>query len=69
MPRKKIAIPRRSFFRKSAAATALIGMSGFVTGNDVEAVTGRVNTNSQPSQLKIIDMRVVNGHGRWSIRL
>ena len=69
MPRKKIAMPRRSFFRKSAAATAVIGMSGLVTGNDVEAVTGRVNTNSQPSQLKIIDMRVVNAHGRWIIRL
>ena len=59
---------RRSFIRKTTAATAL-GVSGLVTNDDYEAVAQNVNTNSQPSQLQITDMRVVTVHGRHIIRL
>lgn len=61
-------VSRRSFFRKTAAVTAL-GASGLVTNEDYEAIAQNVNTNSQPSQLKITDLRVVTVHGRNIIRL
>ena len=45
------------------------GARGFATEADAEEVRGRVNTRSEPSQLKITDLRVVNVHGRWIVRL
>jgi L-alanine-DL-glutamate epimerase-like enolase superfamily enzyme len=51
-------------------ATAMAtGLSNFITHADVEAALNQVNTYSQPSQLKITDLRVVNVYGRWIIRL
>jgi L-alanine-DL-glutamate epimerase-like enolase superfamily enzyme len=43
--------------------------SGFATETDAEEVRARVNTRSEPSQLKITDLRVVGVHGRWIVRL
>jgi L-alanine-DL-glutamate epimerase-like enolase superfamily enzyme len=50
-----------------AAATA--GLNGFATDADADAVRGRVNTSSEPSALKITDLRVVGIRGRWIIRV
>jgi len=50
----------------SAAAT---GMHGFATEADAEEVRGRVSTRSEPSQLKITDLRVVSVHRRWIVRV
>ena len=58
MPRKKSGISRRSFLGKSTAATAAVGMSSLVKNDDYKAIAQNVNTNSQPSNLKITDMRV-----------
>jgi L-alanine-DL-glutamate epimerase-like enolase superfamily enzyme len=62
-------LSRRHFFRKSTAATAAVGLGGFLMNSDLEAISGHVNTNSQPSDLKITDMRVVTIHRRHIIRL
>ena len=49
---------RGSFFIHTGAATAAVAaLGGFATNDDYEAVYGNVNTNSQPSALKITDMR------------
>ena len=45
------------------------GTHGFATEKDAEEVRGRVNTHSEPSQLKITDLRVVNARGHWIVRL
>jgi L-alanine-DL-glutamate epimerase-like enolase superfamily enzyme len=50
-----------------AAATA--GLGSFATQADAQAVRGRVNTNSEPSALKITDLRVVGVRGRWIIHV
>jgi L-alanine-DL-glutamate epimerase-like enolase superfamily enzyme len=42
---------------------------GLATEADAEAVRGRVNTRSEPSALKITDLRVVPIHGRWIVRI
>ena len=52
-----------------ASALAAAGAHGFATDADAQEVRGRVNTRSEPSQLKITDLRVVGVHGRWIIRL
>jgi len=65
----KTGLSRRQFFRRSTAATAAVGLGGFLTNSDLEAIPSRVNTNSQPSDLKITDMRTVTVHGRHIIRL
>jgi L-alanine-DL-glutamate epimerase-like enolase superfamily enzyme len=46
----------------SAAAT---GMSGFLTVSDVKAATDNVNTRSQPSELKITDLRLTRIGPNW----
>ena len=51
------------------AGAVTAGLHGFATEADAEAVRGRVNTSSEPSQLKITDLRVVGVHGRWIIRV
>ena len=62
-------LSRRSFFRKSTAATAAVGFGGFLMNSDLEAISGNVNTHSQPADLRITDMRVVSIHRRHIIRL
>ncbi len=62
-------VSRRQFFRKSTAATAAIGFGGFLTNSDLEAIPNHINTYSQPSDLKITDMRTVTVHRRHIIRL
>jgi L-alanine-DL-glutamate epimerase-like enolase superfamily enzyme len=51
----------------TVAATA--GVRGLATEADAQEIRGRVNTRSEPSQLKITDLRVVGVHGRWIVRL
>jgi len=63
---------RRDWLARMAAgcSAAMLGNArSFAGPDDAEAVLGRVRTASQPSSLKITDMRVVNIHGRWIIRL
>ncbi|MBN2028656.1 mandelate racemase/muconate lactonizing enzyme family protein [bacterium] len=50
---------RRSFFIHTGAATAAVAaLGGFATNDDYEAIAQNVNTNSQPSELKITDLRI-----------
>jgi L-alanine-DL-glutamate epimerase-like enolase superfamily enzyme len=51
------------------AGAVSAGLHGLATEADAEAVRGRVNTSSEPSQLKITDLRVVPVHRRWIIRV
>jgi L-alanine-DL-glutamate epimerase-like enolase superfamily enzyme len=51
------------------AGAVTTGLHGFATDADAEAVRGRVNTSSEPSQLKITDLRVVGVRRRWIIRI
>ena len=60
---------RRSFFTKSTTAGAAVGFSDWLTNNNLEAISQRVTTASQPSELKITDMRTVTVHRRHIIRL
>ena len=62
-------LSRRQFFRKSTAATAAVGFGGFLTVKDLEAISNNVNTYSQPSELRITDMRTVTVHRRHIIRI
>jgi len=55
----KKSISRRTFITKSTAATTAVAAGSIVTFADLESVSGQVNTNSQPSELKITDMRVI----------
>jgi L-alanine-DL-glutamate epimerase-like enolase superfamily enzyme len=50
-------------------AAASLGVGGLATESDAEAMQDRVNTRSQPSELKITDLRVTNVHNRWIVRL
>jgi L-alanine-DL-glutamate epimerase-like enolase superfamily enzyme len=50
-------------------AAAATGVGGFATDADAEAVRGRVNTHSEPSDLRITDLRVVGIRRRWIIRI
>ncbi len=65
----KSELSRRQFFRRSTAATAAVGLGGFLTTKDLEAIPNNVNTYSQPSDLKITDMRTVTVHRRHIIRI
>lgn len=65
----KSIISRRSFFKTASCAAAGFGAGSLLSDADVEAAVGQVNTNSQPSELKITDMRVANIRRRWIIRL
>ncbi len=52
-------LSRRAFFRKSSAFTAAALAAGsLVTNEDIEAATNNINTNSQPSDLKITDIKI-----------
>ena len=60
---------RRGALRGLGGFAAARAASGFATEADAQEVRGRVNTRSEPSQLKITDLRVVGVHGRWIVRL
>ena len=62
-------LSRRQFFLRSGAAAATVGMGGFLTNSEIQAIPDHINTNSSPSGLKINDMRTVTVHGRHIIRL
>jgi len=51
------------------ASALTSGTLGLATNADAEAVRSRVNTSSEPSALKITDLRVVPIHRRWIIRI
>ncbi|MFC1561201.1 mandelate racemase/muconate lactonizing enzyme family protein [Candidatus Latescibacterota bacterium] len=63
MSQKKSTMSRRKFFTRSTAATAAVAAGSLVTNADLENVTAQVNTNSQPTDLKITDMRVASARG------
>jgi len=67
--KSKSIISRRSFFKSVGCTAAGFGAGSFLSEADVEAAVGQVNTNSQPSELKITDMRVANVRRRWIVRL
>ena len=70
MSQKKKRLSRRSFIIHTGAATAAVAsLGGFATNDDYEAVAQNVNTNSQPSKLRITDLRVCPFHGRWIVRI
>jgi L-alanine-DL-glutamate epimerase-like enolase superfamily enzyme len=50
-------LDRRTFF-KAAGATAAVGVTGWLTAEDIAAAPRNVQRNSNPSQLKITDLRV-----------
>ena len=54
---------RRDFLRRGAATGAAVAAGSFVTNGDLEAAMQSVNTASNPSQLKITDMRVATLRG------
>ncbi len=62
---------RREMLKNLGGGTAalLAGKDLIIQGEDMEALRGRVNTHSQPSALKITDLRAVNIHNRWIIRI
>ena len=66
MSQKKLNMSRRSFFRKSAAATGAVAAGRLATNDDYEAVAQNVNTNSQPSKLRITDLRICKLGTRWT---
>src|SRR5512136_518487 len=60
--KKEEKMSRRSFFINTGAATAAVAaLGGFATNDYYEAIYGNINTNSQPSELRITDMRT-QGH-------
>ncbi len=66
---KNYGITRRCLLRKATGVGAALAAGCVVTSEDYEAVAQNVNTNSQPSRLKITDLRVCNVHGHWVLRL
>ena len=57
MSENKKRMSRRAFFINTGKATAAAAALGnFATYDDYEAVAQNVNTNSQPSDLKITDL-------------
>lgn len=73
MSENKKRMSRRTFFVNTGAATAAAAALGnFATHDDYEAVAQNVNTNSQPSDLKITDLRVyklATEWTRWGIKI
>jgi L-alanine-DL-glutamate epimerase-like enolase superfamily enzyme len=51
------------------AVTASVGGPGLAGDADAQEVRARVNTRSEPSLLKITDLRVVGVRGHWIVRL
>jgi L-alanine-DL-glutamate epimerase-like enolase superfamily enzyme len=51
------------------SSAAAVGAHGLATDASAQEVRGRVNTRSEPSALRITDLRVVNTHRRFIVRL
>ena len=51
-------ISRRALITTATSATSAIAAGSLITHADLEAVSGQMNTNSRPSELRITDMRV-----------
>ena len=49
---------RRNLLKNIGLGAGLTTFGSFLSPKDVDAATGIVNTNSQPSELKITDLRV-----------
>lgn len=60
---------RRTFLGRALGATGLVGLGGLVALEDYEAIAQNVRTASQPTQLRISDLRVCNVRGHWVVRL
>ena len=60
---------RRVFFTSSTKAMATVAAGSLVTNADLEAISGNVNTNSQPSELKITDLRITSIRNRHILKL
>jgi L-alanine-DL-glutamate epimerase-like enolase superfamily enzyme len=60
---------RRSFLKNTIGVGAVAGVGILVTEEDYAAVTQNVKTDSQPSQLKITDLRVCRVRGHWVVRI
>jgi L-alanine-DL-glutamate epimerase-like enolase superfamily enzyme len=65
---------RRDLFKSFGIGAAATGLGGLLKSNDVKAAVGNVQRSSEPSKLKITDMRVTrispsNGFRRYVIRL
>ncbi len=57
---------RRNVLKGLGTGFAAAGLGGFLKNEDVEAATGNVNRASEPSELKITDLRIVKmGPGNW----
>ena len=69
MIQKKSIMSRRAFFQQYAAVSAGVAAGSLVTNDDYEAIAQNVNTNSQPSNLKITDMRCARIGRTGTIRL
>ena len=60
----------RRFFLKQALGVGTAASAGLlVTAEDYEAIAQNVRTSSQPSELKITDLRVCRVQGHWVVRL
>lgn len=69
MTRQGKHVSRRAFLANTTKASAAIAAGSLVTHADLEAVSGNVNTNSQPSALKITDMRITSIRNRHILKL
>jgi L-alanine-DL-glutamate epimerase-like enolase superfamily enzyme len=69
--REELAMDRRDALRGlGLGAGAASGLASAFAGEaDADEVRGRVNTRSEPSQLRITDLRVAPVRGHWLIRL
>ncbi len=56
---------RRNLLKALGVSTAAFGLNGWLATSDVEAAMGRANRNSEPSALKITDLRVVQMGTNW----
>ena len=54
---------RRSFLRRTASTGAAVAAGTFVTRHDLEGAMQNVTTASNPSQLKITDIRMATLRG------
>jgi L-alanine-DL-glutamate epimerase-like enolase superfamily enzyme len=59
VPTHSSGISRRIFLTTATSATSAIAAGSMITHADLESISGRMNTNSKPSELKITDMRVI----------
>jgi hypothetical protein len=59
MSSKLSGFSRRTFLLTSTSASSAIAAGSLISHADLEQISGRMNTNSKPSALKITDLRIV----------